>query len=108
MTELKTIGDDLLPEDLLLVTHRHFSRSVMVLDGIIDQIRAGDLGRAKDVAEQLRQLSKALQAALEERARVEKLRRQETGAAAGQALDFAAARDEIGRRMACLRAAGNG
>jgi hypothetical protein len=45
---------------------------------------------------------------LEERSRVEKQRRADEGAVNGYALDFEAARDEIGRRLACLRDAGGG
>jgi hypothetical protein len=45
---------------------------------------------------------------MDERARVEKLRKQIAGVVGDHALDFDAARTEIGRRLACLRDAGGG
>ena len=108
MTELQTIGDEKSPEGFLLVTERHFDRSVEALNTVIEDIKSGNVERSKDVAGALSLLNKALQSALDERAKVEKLRRQDAGVVHDYALDFDAARDEIGRRLARLRAAGSG
>jgi hypothetical protein len=48
----------------------------------------------------------ALQMVMDERTRVEKLRKNVAGVVRDYAIDFDAARDEIGRRLACLREAG--
>lgn len=59
------------------------------------------LGHATDVRE-------AVQFLAAERGKVDKLRKDIAGAVGGGALDLDAARDEIGRRLACLRRAGTG
>jgi len=86
-------------------------------DGLRD-LRAGkhrpDL--AKDLAGLTKEYRQSLQSVLNERAAIDKLRREIAGRSAGDSgpgggareLDFGAARDEIGRRLACLRAAGGG
>lgn len=108
MTEMKSIGQDGSPQTLVSVTEEHLSRSVEDLNGIIKAIKAGDISRTKEVTAIISLLGKALQSALDERTRVEKLRRHEAGVVNDYALDFDAARDEIGRRLARLRATGRG
>ena len=108
MTEMKSIAGDGLPKDILTVAEQHLERSADDLNWVINQIKAGDTSRAKEVSGIVTMLGKALQSALDERVRVEKLRRQDAGIVADYALDFDAARDEIGRRLARLRAAGGG
>lgn len=108
MTEMKSIGSDGSPADILTVTEQHLARSVDDLNRVINQIKAGDTSHAKEVSGIVTLLGKALQSALDERVRVEKLRRQDAGIVTDYALDFDAARDEVGRRLACLRAAGGG
>ena len=108
MSDMKPVGDDGALIDLVGVADQHFSRSAQALNDIINEIRAGDLGRAKDAAGILGTLEKALNVAFAERTRVEKLRRQDAGIVHDYALDFDVARGEIGRRLARLRAAGSG
>ncbi|MBD3764738.1 MAG: hypothetical protein IE927_08390 [Rhodobacterales bacterium] len=67
--------------------------------------RGGDIAAAKKAVRDLRD---AFQIVMDERARVEKLRRQVAGVVAGGELDLDAARDEIGRRLARLRDGGSG
>ncbi len=69
----------------------------------MDNIRAGELAEAKAARAAVRDLRAALQLVLEERKRVEQLRREAAGVAGEHQLDFDAARTEIGRRLACLR-----
>ncbi|TDL79593.1 hypothetical protein E2L08_09590 [Palleronia sediminis] len=70
--------------------------------------------RAEDalVESELRGLSEALRRAVQtmftERERLDALRRKQAGIAHDYAMDFEAARAEIGRRLARLRAAGHG
>ena len=56
----------------------------------------------------VRDLKTAFQLVMDERTRVEKLRKQVAGVVGDLRLDFDAARDEIGRRLARLRDAGGG
>lgn len=62
----------------------------------------------KDTARLVRDLRAATQLVLEERNRVDKLRKEVAGDVGAGRLDLDAARDEIGRRLACLRRAGGG
>ena len=108
MTEMQSIEQDGSPQRILSVTEEHLQRSVDDLNGVIKAIKAGDISRSKEVTAIISLLGKALQSALDERTRVEKLRKQEAGVVNDYALDFDAARDEIGRRLARLRATGSG
>ena len=68
---------------------------------------AGELsGEVREAAKLVRDLRAATQLVLEERNRVDKLRKDIGGQAGQGRLDLDAARDEIGRRLACLRRAG--
>lgn len=67
-----------------------------------------DPKKLKEVSEYARELTRVLQVVLTERAKVDGLRRKEEGIVHEFALDLDAARDEIGRRLACLRGAGAG
>lgn len=63
-------------------------------------------GEVREAAKLVRDLRAATQLVLEERNRVDKLRKDIGGQAGQGRLDLDAARDEIGRRLACLRRAG--
>lgn len=67
--------------------------------------RSEDLKAALQAARDVREASKILS---DERGKVDKLRRDIAGAVGGGSLDLDAARDEIGRRLACLRRAAGG
>ena len=68
--------------------------------------QGGGAEDVKDTARLVRDLRAATQLVLEERNRVDKLRKDVAGDVGAGRLDLAAARDEIGRRLACLRRAG--
>ena len=72
------------------------------------KIREGEFGEVKTGMSAVRDLRQAFLQVMEERTRVEKLRKQVAGAVGANGLDFDAARDEIGRRLARLRDAGGG
>jgi hypothetical protein len=72
------------------------------------RLRAGEMGDTREMAKQIRDMRAAYQLAVEERARIAKLRKDDAGIVYDYALDFDAARDEICRRLACLRDAGDG
>lgn len=84
-----------------------FDEATEALKAALRRLRGGEFGDAKDVARQIGEVKAAYKLALEERTRVAKLRRDEAGVVYDYALDFDAARDEICRRLACLRDAGD-
>lgn len=98
--------------ELLAVTDRILSQSALALGravsglGELDEAQAGE--KAKAALQAVKDFRNAYQIAMDERTRVDKLRRQVAGDAGSGALDLETARDEIGRRLACLRNAGGG
>jgi hypothetical protein len=105
MTITFSAGDD-PPVDLLAETEGLFRETAEELIRAVRKVKAGAFGDAKIATQTVKDLKAAFEMVMEERTRVEKLRRQVTGAVGAQALDFGAARDEIGRRLARLRDAG--
>lgn len=75
---------------------------------LLDEVRQGKFEMLKPLVAQVRDLRAAAQLVVEEKAKVAKLRKQDEGVVYDYALDFDAARAEIGRRLACLRDAGPG
>lgn len=69
-------------------------------------VRQGDPADIKAAMQAVKDLRTAFQMVMDERTRVEKLRKQVAGVVRDYALDFDAARSEIGRRLARLRDAG--
>ncbi|WJS86206.1 permease [Paracoccus sp. TOH] len=78
------------------------------LDRLRRKITAGKTDDLKESGKLVRALRDATQMVLEERNKVDKLRKDAAGQVGAGALDLVAARDEIGRRLACLRRAGGG
>jgi hypothetical protein len=69
------------------------------------EMREGRFGEIRTVVQTVRDLHAAFQLVQEERGRFDKLVKHSTGVVADRVLDIHAARDEIGRRLACLRGA---
>ena len=107
MTINTSLGDGGDPEDILLIAEKHFGRMLRRAEEIIEMLDQEASGASKEAAVRIRDLGKAMQTTLEERAKLEKLRKHTAGIVHEYALDFDAARDEIGRRMARLRDAGD-
>lgn len=97
-----------VPKDLISATEDLYREAAGELAQAIRNIRQGRLGDVKATAQAVRDLKVAFQLAMDERTRVEKLRKEDSGAGNGRAFDFDAARVEIGRRLARLRDAGSG
>ncbi len=93
-----------IPDDVLGFTEDLYRWAIADFRGLIAQFEAGrveDVRAAKSAVRDLREIGKML---VQERSNVETLRKQIAGAVgAGSELDLGAARDEIGRRLACLR-----
>lgn len=96
---------DAIPTDVVGFTEELFRLAIADLQAAIEAFKAGTPGEtrvAKAAIRDLREIGKDL---VRERANVEALRKQVAGTAGtGRDLDLGAARDEIGRRLACLRA----
>ncbi|WP_195759893.1 permease [Paracoccus sp. S-4012] len=79
------------------------------LERIERRLRNAEAEGCDEAVKVARALRGATEKMLEERNRVDKLRRQVAGVVEGAgSLDLNAARHEIGRRLACLRRAGGG
>ena len=78
------------------------------LDRLRRKIAVGETDDLKESGKLVRALRDATQMVLEERSKVDKLRKDAAGQVGAGALDLVAARDEIGRRLACLRRTGGG
>ncbi|MCB2110645.1 hypothetical protein [Albidovulum sp.] len=85
-----------------------FNDITATLAQMVRRLKAGEAGEAKEVARQMGEVRAAYKLALEERIRVAKLRKEDAGVVYDYALDLDAARDEVCRRLACLREAGDG
>ena len=103
MTLISPIGGEDAAQAVLAAAEAHYARTIAVLDTLISEIAAGRSARAKELSRALGDLNKAAQTAFDERSKVEKRIRSETGAVHDYALDLAGARAEIGRRLDCLR-----
>lgn len=93
------------PKDVLSEAMELYETAIGVFTETIRDVRQG---QTKEAASYVRELSKIVQSVLTERERLEKLRKSEGGVVHDFALDFDAARDEVGRRLARLRDAGGG
>jgi len=95
-------------DDLVAVAEDLLKEAVLRLQTQLTEpgpLAPTDVKTAKIAAAEIREGAILL---LKERNRVADERRKRTGAGADYALDFEAARDEIGRRLACLRSAPDG
>ncbi len=94
--------------DLLLATEQLYRETAEELIAAVRKLREGEFSEVKAAAQAVKELKAAFQMVMDERTRVDKLRKQVAGVVHDHALDFDAARDEIGRRLALLRDAGGG
>lgn len=92
--------------DVVTIADELFHEVAADLTRLRRKIQAGETEDIRDSAKLVRDLRTATQLVLEERNRVDKLRKDAAGSVGAGALDLDAARDEIGRRLACLRRAG--
>ncbi len=101
-------GGEGVPADLLAESEVLFREMAEEVALAMRRLREGDFGEIKGAVQAAKDLRSALQIVMDERTRVEKLRKQAAGCVHDYALDFDAARDEIGKRLARLREAGGG
>lgn len=102
-------GDGPSPDAVLGATEKLYGLAIMELERTIDALSAGEFSEVKAAQAAIRDLRATALAVLQERGKVDQLRKQIAGhVGAGGALDLEGARAEIGRRLACLRHAGGG
>ncbi len=94
--------------DVVSIADELFQSYAADLTRLRRQIQAGETEELRESAKLVRDLRAATQLVLEERNRVDKLRKDIAGNVGAGVLDLDAARDEIGRRLACLRRAAAG
>ena len=92
-----------LSVNVLATTEGTLKWAAEELSRLINSIGAGNLDSARAVPRAVRDMNHALQAVVIGTNNVEKLCKQVTGTVGATSLDFHAARDEIGRRLARLR-----
>ena len=100
-------GDD-APVDVLALTEETLARAAEDLTRLIRRISAGNFDEAKATPGQVNNINRALEVVVIGRNYAHQRCKQVTGAVGAVAIDFHAARDEVGRRLACLRDAGPG
>lgn len=107
MTINFSAGDD-PPKSFVAEMEELFQDTADELWTVLKDIKDGKTEEVKAVNQIIKELRTAFRQAAEERNRIEELRRKGAGIVHDYALDFDAARAEIGRRLACLRDAGDG
>lgn len=94
---------DHAPVDLTAATEELYQETAQELIRAIKAIRDGEVDQIPNAKAAVKDLRAVFQTVMEERTRVEKLRKQVVGDVGAGTLDLSAARDEIGRRLALLR-----
>lgn len=108
MTLIRPFEDGAGRDECLAVAEELFRDAGLALADLINRMKRQDDGAARGSKSALSEVMAAYQLAMKERNRVAEERRKSGGLARDFAIDFDAARDEIGRRLACLRDAGGG
>lgn len=105
MTMIKPCSATAPEDENLQVAETLFEEAGIILGRWIKEAKRDDFTSAAPIKAALQELSTAWQMASKERNRVADERRKTSGVVGSYAVDYAAARDEIGRRLARLRAA---
>lgn len=90
----------------ITVARKHFDRASRAFDELIEKLEAGDLTEVGDAKRVIQALEKANELLIGATQKAEDRSKKERGIAHDYAIDFSAARSEIGRRLACLRTGG--
>jgi hypothetical protein len=98
--------DNPTPDHMVSYSEQLLNHSIARLTRILETYDDLPASASKDLVEEFRSLRKAVEIAYHERAQLQKLKAAEGAACGSAALDLGAARTEIARRLAVLRAAG--
>lgn len=108
MTLIKPFDDGTAVDENLALAEALFKEAGAILGNLLLKVRQEDEAAIGRVKTAVKELSDGWKMAMAERNRVADERRKERGIVGDYALDFDAARDEIGSRLARLRAARDG
>jgi len=107
MTLIKAIEGE-GPDATVEIAERQFLDALMAVEEITEKIKRQDMDALTDLPKAAAHAAAATKHLLTEKHRVHEQRKRANGVVHDFAIDFDAARDEIGRRLARLRAAGGG
>lgn len=105
MTLIKPIDGD-LDDVCVAAAERLFEETIEAVSEIKDKIKRRELAALPELKTAVPNAVQATKLLLQEKGRVCELHKKRAGVAHDYAIDFDAARAEIGRRLACLREAG--
>ncbi|WP_170068415.1 permease [Meinhardsimonia xiamenensis] len=108
MALITPFGKDGVAERMVSVAMEQFVAVTELMAELVRQIEAGEVPAPGDAKRTVAEYRATIRMAMEERQRLEDKLKTANGVVGGHALDFDAARDEIRRRLARLRAAGGG
>lgn len=108
MTLIKPIEDGVNEDETLAIAEDLFKEAGEILGRALSNAHQDELAGAGRLKTAVNELSLGWKMAVHERTRVADERKSKAGIVGSYAVDYAAARDEIGRRLALLRAAGDG
>lgn len=106
MAENRNAAVEAEEDSCLAAAEDLFREAVAAMSALKRRLKAGELVPEKETKIAVSEVSKAIQLVLTERHKLAKHSTNNAGVAGGYAIDLEAARDEIRRRMACLRRAG--
>ena len=90
--------------DPVVATIRLLDQTAAALERVMGHVEAGEFGKLDELLKEQAALRRALTAAITERQHAQKIRREEAASEGRDVLDLDAARAEVGRRLARLRA----
>ncbi|WP_172295835.1 permease [Pseudoruegeria sp. HB172150] len=101
-------GDDSERDAGVEIAERMFLDALSAVEAITEKIRRQELDALREMPKAASEAGAATRQLLTEKNRVLEQKKRTSGLVHGFAIDFDAARAEIGRRLARLRAAGGG
>ena len=107
MTLIKPDGNDGTADGILRVAVEHLEQAIIEIDTKKAEVLSGANTDVADANKVVRNLTDVSKLYLTEKQKIEKSIKTEAGIVHDFAIDFATAREEIRRRMACLRGAAN-
>jgi len=105
---LKKPIDGEVTHDCVTVASQHFERAIQAVAEITEKIERQELEALPELTAVAPHATHATKMLLQEIGRANELHKKQIGVVHDYAIDFADARAEIGRRLACLRAAQGG
>ena len=108
MTDLALIEEDKAREEIVIRrAMKAFEVTLLALDAAVDDFKAEYLSGEKEILKDLKAMNSAYQYAMETEQKARERAAKQIGAIHAGTLDLDAAREEIGLRLACLRATGD-